>query len=305
MFDRVMSKTDVDVRHHGAPRSYLYVPADQARLLRSAARSSADAVILDLEDGVAPRQKDAARAAALQFLSDNASSRAVWVRINTGRRGAEDAAAVLSQGLGSGGIWVPKAEPSRALDELVALVAEVAPQVPLGLLIESARGVVTLGQTCATPGVDRLQLGEVDLRADLGMPASYDDGLLDWARGLVVAHAASARLRCAVAPVSVELTDMASFRALTVRLREFGFRGRACIHPRQVDVANDIFEVRAEDLAAAHALLDLFEAQLDRGHGAFRDSEGAMADAATVRRAREITGRAPGVVRSETVGEAR
>lgn len=290
------------------PRSHLYVPADQPRFLRAAPRSGADALILDLEDAVAPARKDEARAAAVAFAEERpAEGPELWVRINEGARGQGDARALLATGRVDG-LWMPKATAGADLDALIALVAaasaaapsitpavapSAAPAVALGLLIESATGLLSLGGTAGRAGVRHLQLGEVDLRADLRMvpdSASGDD-LLDWARGLAVTHTAAHGLASAVAPVSVHTSDPGAFRASSLRLRALGFQGRACIHPAQVAVANEVFGVDPGELADAHALLDLFEHRLDEGSGAFRDSRGAMVDAATVRRARELTGR--------------
>ncbi|MET4922207.1 aldolase/citrate lyase family protein [Streptomyces sp. PSRA5] len=274
------------------PRSHLYVPADQPRFLRAAPRSGADALILDLEDAVAPARKDAARAAAVAFAEESAADRPeLWVRINEGARGRDDARALVATGRVDG-LWIPKATAGADLDELIGLVA-VVPSVALGLLIESATGLLSLGSTAGRPGVRHLQLGEVDLRADLRMTPDPGpgDGLLDWARGLAVAHTAAHGLVSAVAPVSVHTSDPEAFRASSVRLRALGFQGRACIHPVQVAVANEVFGVDPGELADAHALLDLFEHRVGAGSGVFRDSGGAMVDAATVRRARELTGR--------------
>lgn len=281
------------------PRSHLYVPADQPRFLRAAPRSGADALILDLEDAVAPARKDAARAAAVAFAvgfavgfakDSAAEGPELWVRINEGARGRDDARALVATGRVDG-LWVPKATAGADLDELIGLVQ--VGTVALGLLIESATGLLSLGATAGRPGVRHLQLGEVDLRADLRMTPDPGPGdhLLDWARGLTVAHTAAHGLLSAVAPVSVHTSDPEAFRASSVRLRALGFQGRACIHPVQVAVANEVFGVDPGELADAHALLDLFEHRIGAGSGVFRDSAGAMVDAATVRRARELTGR--------------
>ncbi|MFJ2645188.1 HpcH/HpaI aldolase/citrate lyase family protein [Streptomyces sp. NPDC087420] len=282
------------------PRSHLYVPADRPRFLRAANRSGADALILDLEDAVAPSKKDEARAAAVAFAGerDGDEGPELWVRINEGARGLADARALLATGRVDG-LWVPKAAAGADLDTLIALVAagtdvrSGVPAVALGLLIESAAGLLSLGSVAGRPGVRHLQLGEVDLRADLRMAPDPvpGDHLLDWARGLTVAHTAAHGLASAVAPVSVHTSDIGGFRASSAHLRGLGFQGRACIHPDQVAVANEVFGVDPAELADAHALLDLFEDRLTEGSGAFRDTHGAMVDAATVRRARELTGR--------------
>lgn len=276
------------------PRSHLYVPADQPRFLRAAPRSGADALILDLEDAVAPSRKDEARAAAVAFAEAGVAGGPrrpeLWIRINEGARGRDDARALLATGRVDG-LWVPKATAGADLDALVGLVADGS--TALGLLIESATGLLSLGDTSGLPGVRHLQLGEVDLRADLRMtpdPGPGDD-LLDWARGLTVAHTAARGLVSAVAPVSVHTSDPEAFRASSLRLRRLGFQGRACIHPAQVALANEVFGIDSGELADAHALLDLFDRRVGEGNGVFRDSAGAMVDAATVRRARELTGR--------------
>ncbi|WP_330175941.1 aldolase/citrate lyase family protein [Streptomyces sp. NBC_01498] len=274
------------------PRSHLYVPADQPRFLSAAPRSGADALILDLEDAVAPARKDAARAAAVAFAEARADGGPeVWVRINEGARGRDDARALIATGR-LDGLWVPKATAGPDLDALLTLVDD-APGVGLGLLVESAPGLLSLGATAGLPGVRHLQLGEVDLRADLRMApdSRAGDDLLDWARGLAVAHTAAHGLRSAVAPVSVHTSDPDAFRASSARLRATGFQGRACIHPAQVAVANEVFGVDPGELADAHALLDLFDRRIGEGSGVFRDARGEMVDAATVRRARELTGR--------------
>ncbi|WP_411112664.1 HpcH/HpaI aldolase/citrate lyase family protein [Streptomyces sp. 029-5] len=283
---------------HPHPRSHLYVPADQPRFLRSAARTEADAVILDLEDAVAPLHKDAARAAAVGFaLGRQDGGPELWVRVNGGARGLGDARALLATGRVDG-LWMPKASAGAELDTLAAAVGAAVTStggsVALGLLVESAAGVLSLGTAARHPAVRRIQLGEVDLRADLRMEpdSARGDGLLDWARGPVVAHTVAHGLECAVAPVSVHTSDSAAFRASSLRLRALGFQGRACIHPHQVTVANEVFGTDPTELADAHALLDLFERHERAGSGAFRDGRGAMVDAATVRRARDLTGRA-------------
>ncbi|MGW6741845.1 HpcH/HpaI aldolase/citrate lyase family protein [Streptomyces sp. NPDC055025] len=280
------------------PRSHLYVPADQPRFLRSAARTEADAVILDLEDAVAPARKDDAREAAVGFALGRpaAGGPELWVRVNGGARGLDDARALLATGR-IDGLWMPKATAGAELDTLAAAVGAAVTatggSVALGLLVESAEGVLSLGVAARHPAVRRIQLGEVDLRADLRMEpdSARGDGLLDWARGPVVAHTVAHGLECAVAPVSVHTSDRAAFRASSLRLRALGFQGRACIHPDQVAVANEVFGTDPAALADAHALLDLFERHEREGSGAFRDGRGAMADAATVRRARDLTGR--------------
>ncbi len=275
----------------GIPRSYLYVPADRPRFMERAFDAGADAVIFDLEDAVAPNRKDAARDAVLSALSNPPGGTEVWVRLNSGHRGLEDAMAVLSGG-GADGVWMPKAQTGQQFNELTAMMTEMAPATVLGLLVESARGVLGLGEMIEHGSVGRLQIGEVDLRADLSMPAAGDDfEKLAAARGWLVIHAAAAHLPSPVAPVSIDVAELAEFRATSQRLKNMGFGGRACIHPSQVAVANEAFGVGPEELAAANELIDEFDRRAESGEGAFRDADGAMVDEATVRRARMLSRR--------------
>lgn len=290
------------------PRSHLYVPADQPRFLRSAASVPADAVIYDLEDGVAPGRKDHAREAAVEALAERGDDgRERWVRINTGERGRADARAIVAAARPDG-IWLPKASPEEARD-IGALLDEADSAAALGLMIETAAAVLRLAQPLPFDArrVIRLQLGEMDLRADLGMPdlgragaaapgraGALDAGVesdLDWVRGMTVAFCVATGLEPPVGPVYADISDSEGFRASCQRLRRFGYHGRACVHPRQVEIANEVFAVTEAEMEAARALLDRFDDAVADGRGAFRDVTGAMVDAASVRTARRLAGR--------------
>ncbi len=271
-------------------RTHLYVPADQPRLMRSAVRSPADVLIFDLEDGVAPGGKDTALAAVISTAARLPRDRPRWVRINPSAAHRE-IPAILSA-IRVDGFWIPKAELVADIKAIADLVTQMGVSVSLGLLIESARGLTELRELSRLGGVDALQLGEIDLRADLGMPAGFEEDL-HWARALLRTHGVAAGCELTVGPVYPNVNDLAGFRTSCQHLKRLGYRGRACIHPGQVEIANEEFTVGAEDIHAAHRLLDTYEASVNAGHGVFRDPSGSMVDAATVRRARTLTDRRP------------
>jgi len=275
-------------------RSWLYVPGDGGERLDKATGRGADAVIADLEDAVPQAGKDSARAAVAEWVRRPPSGDGqVWVRINAGEEGLRDADAVLAPGLA--GICVPKASGSAELDRLDhrLAAAERAVGLPVGAvrvmpLVESGQGLLAVSELLAAPRVDQLQIGEVDLAADLGLDPDASGLQLLNARSTVVVASAAAGALAPPAAVSREFRDLDGFRAETEALRRMGFVGRACIHPAQVAVAHEIFTPTAEQRERAQALLDRFEAALAQGRAVATDAEGAMIDEAVIRSARRL-----------------
>jgi citrate lyase subunit beta/citryl-CoA lyase len=263
--------------------SFLYVPADQPRLVAKG-REHRGGIILDLEDSVAPGNKAAALAAAREFVEAPARSGETWVRLNPGKSGLAEARELRGSAHLSG-VLLAKAEDP----DIVRALAEVS-QTAVSLLIESARGVLALPQLLETGVVDNVQIGEIDLAADLRYPSGASRGL-DWVRNWVVLHSAAWGLTAPIAPVDANYRDLDAFRSTSLELRNLGFGARACIHPAQCAVADDVFGIAADRLADAHRMLDEYEAALRENHGAFGDASGSMVDAATVRTARRLTGR--------------
>jgi citrate lyase subunit beta/citryl-CoA lyase len=283
-------------------RSFLYVPGDQPQKLARALERGADAVIVDLEDAVAPAAKAAARTAVaewLRSLRDRAGVE-IWVRVNPGAAGREDAAAVVAAGRsGLAGLVSAKTE---SASELVALDrvlrgAELAAGLPVGQLavsplLESGAAVLAAESIAQGPRVGRLQLGEADLRADLGLPAGDGDPELLYVRSRVVLVSAACGLPPPVAPVSTDFRDLAGLRASTEVLARLGFVGRCCIHPAQVAVVNEVFTPAPDEVARAAALVERFEAAVAEGSGVGLDDAGRVVDEAVIRQARRLLGRA-------------
>ena len=272
------------------PRSYLYVPADAEAKLAKAEERGADALILDLEDAVAPSAKQNARAVLGAWLQDRAgattpSSPELWVRINHHPDlWRDDLEAVVGPSLT--GIVVPKASRHR-LDAVAATCRDLgAAATRLAALVETAAAISRLGELAHASGLSHLGVGEADLRAELGIEPSDDEGELLIVRSAVVVASAEAGLPAPVGPTSTDFRDLDALRASTQRLRRLGFRGRTAIHPAQLAVIHEVFTPTAEELAEARAIVDRYETALARGAGVATGADGRMLDEAVVRAAR-------------------
>ncbi|MFK8909221.1 HpcH/HpaI aldolase/citrate lyase family protein [Streptomyces sp. YS-3] len=264
----------------GPWRTWLYVPGDRPDRFGKALASGTDAVVVDLEDAVAPRLKDTAREAAAAFLGQ-AHPRPVYVRVNPlGEGGEEDLAAL--RGSRVSGIRIPKCEhPER-----VAEAARHLPGVPLVPLVETALGVErAYALATAHPSVAGLAFGAADLAAELG--TAHRD-VLDAAAHRVLLAAAAARLPRPPMSVFPAVRDLDGLATDCARGRERGFFGRSVVHPAQVPVVNAAFTPADQDVAAARRLLRRVEAAHSAGSGAWLDETGALVDTAALRQARTV-----------------
>lgn len=272
-----------------ALRSHLYVPGNRPHVLAKATARGADALIVDLEDAVPAAAKEQARGIVADFLGRaGEGGPALWVRINPGAAGRADLEAVLGPAVA--GICLAKAESADEVAEAADLLAALerergipVGQVAISPLLESASAVLAARDIAAAPRVHRLQVGEADLCADLGVEPGADERELLWVRSQVVLASAAAGIEPPVAPASTNFTDAAALRASTEALRRLGYRGRACIHPAQLAVVHEVFTPSAEEVARARALVADYEAALASGSGVFVDADGRMVDLAVVR----------------------
>jgi citrate lyase subunit beta / citryl-CoA lyase len=279
-------------------RSYLYVPADRHEVVAKSGQRGADAVILDLEDGVAPGRKDQGREVASMALGEGIDgAQEIWARVSSPRSSggdpfAADLQAVLRPGLS--GVLIAKCDSAAELEWAITQISslrverEIESDLDVGALIESAAGLLACEAMASLPGLARLQLGEADLAASLGLDVSSDESELLPARHRVVVCAAAAGLDPPVGPVSTELGDLGRLRQTTERLRRLGFLGRAVIHPRQIDVVNEVFTPSPERIEAAKRVVETFEEAIRDGRGALVDDAGQMVDEAVVRSSRRV-----------------
>ena len=211
------------------PLTWLYVPADRPERIEKAIASAAHAVIVDLEDGVAPERKADARAGLADVLSER-RRKPVYVRVNAGVADDLEALAVLQ----ISGVVVPK----------VAAPADVpATPFPVNCLIESAAGLEAAYEIARTRGVAGISLGESDLRSETG---ALEAGL-DWARGRIVNAAVAAGLPRPPQSVYPHVRDEEGLARSCARGRELGHLGRAAIHPAQLPVIEQAYLPTADE----------------------------------------------------------
>ncbi|MEO6821099.1 MAG: CoA ester lyase [Candidatus Nanopelagicales bacterium] len=279
----------------GAPRSHLYVPGDRADVLAKATSRRADALIIDLEDAVAPSAKAAARESVAAFLRQQPAAGTagpeLWVRVNPGPVAVADLRAVMAPALA--GVCLAKTESRADVEAVAALLDELEQQhhlapgtITVAPLLESAAAVLGVREIAAAPRVSRLQVGEADLSAELGVVLGADERELLWVRSQVVLASAAAGIEPPVGPVSTNFADLDALRESTLSLQRMGYRSRACIHPAQVAVVNEVFTPTAEQLERARELVERYDAAIDAGDGVFTDASGQMVDLAVVRAAR-------------------
>lgn len=270
-------------------RSALYVPGDAPDKLRSALDRGADELIVDLEDAVLPDRKELARDIVAAWLDGlPATDVGVWVRVNPGAAGLVDVRAV---GLAAGltGVVLAKTESVDDVAAASAVLDELGSSARIVPLLESGAAVLRALDIAAGPRVHRLQVGEADLRADLGVTLGPDERELLWVRSQIVAASAAAGVAPPIAPVSTDFRDLDALRASTEALARLGFVGRACIHPAQVAVVNEVFTPSAAAIAEAEEIL---AALANAGTGIALDARGRMLDEAVARQARLVLARA-------------
>ena len=270
--------------------AWLYAPASRPELFAKA-RAAADGVVIDLEDAVLP----AARAGARRHLAalEDTDGTPVVVRVNA--VGSPDFAldiAVVTPLVACGAVQavrVPKVA-TRADVETAARAVEGWPvERPLICQLESARSVHEAFEIAAHPAVRGIMLGEADLRADLGLPrGGAADAGLALARQTVVLASRASGLGAPVGSAFTRLDDLDGLRASTELQRDLGFRGRSCLHPRQVAIEREVFAPSEADVAWAGAIVAAAEEARSRGSAATTLGDGSFVDPAVERRAREI-----------------
>ena len=261
-------------------RSLLFVPADSPRKLEKGMTSGADALIVDLEDSIAPERKVAARAPALAFLKEAGSAKTrprLLVRINSLDTGLADADLDAVVGGRPDAILLPKAEGGAAVTHLDAkLTAREAiaglPEGGIGiyaLTTETAKALFLAGTYGGSSRrLNGMTWGAEDLSAELGADANRDrDG--NWldpyrvARTLCLAGASAAQVPASTQSMSITRTTRGSREC--EEARRDGFTGKLAIHPGQVAAINEVFTPSGTQIARAKAVVAAFAAQPGAG----------------------------------------
>lgn len=267
-------------------RTFLFVPGNRPDRFVKALQTGADAVVFDLEDAVGIADKEQARAeiaAAWSELQQHGVPLVVRCNSVTSDLGKQDIA-WAKQLTGDWALLVPKAESAQAL----AHVHATLPQVPLLPLIESAQGYAAMRELAAVEGVCRLALGHLDFMADTGLQCSEDESELAPLRFEIAMATRLSGLAPAIDGVTTALQDGERLCMDVQRALRFGFGGKLCIHPRQVEGVHQAMQPSAEELDWAHRVVAADESS----GGSAVQVDGKMVDQPVVQHARRFLARA-------------
>ncbi|PXA76995.1 CoA ester lyase [Auritidibacter sp. NML100628] len=274
----------------------LFVPGDRLDRIRKALASTAQMVIVDLEDAVSTGHKDQARSLAAETLShyldqdEHVKQSALALRINgTESRWIEPDLAMFSdlvseQAHPSVGLMLPK---THSREQLNTVVEKSSETVEIIGLIETARGLAELTEIASHPRIRRLAIGAIDLSVELG--CQVGSTTIEYARAQLVVASALAGLPAPLDTPCVDFRNPDVVNSHARRSVEDGYGGTLCIHPAQLEPTRTAFAPDEEKITWANEVLKA--AETSDGHGAV-SVQGTMIDAPVIAQAHRILTRA-------------
>jgi len=282
-----------------ARRALLYSPGDDPHKVRKAAALEVDCVCLDIEDGVAINQKEAARETIVKlFPGLDFGHSARLVRINPVGSEFIDDDLVAIIPIQPGGIVIPKVQSRDQIQWLEERLTELENQsnIPLGsiifiAIIESSLAIVNLKDIAsASTRLEALIFGAEDLAADLGADRSKSSWEVFYARSAVVTYAAAFGLQ-PIDLVNIDFKDLDNLIFSARQGAKMGYVGKQVIHPDQVEPVQEAFTPSEDQIIDAKKILDAYNQHQEAGQGAFA-LDGKMIDAPIVKSAQSIIQRA-------------
>src|SRR5690242_4949664 len=283
-------------------RSFLFTPANVARRVEKALSLAADAVILDLEDSVAPADKAPSRK-QVREASGKPRQCLLYVRVNAPATPYCYGDLVETLAAGLDGVVVPKIESAADLHAIDWLMANLERErgIAEGSLdlmpqIETAAGVQRVDRILQARSlrpyggpwrVKRLCFGAADYANDLGLSPTLDEAELADARARIVLASRAAGLDAPIDSPWFHFKETAAFARALERSRRGGFQGRCCVHPDQIAPVNDAYTPGAEEVASAERIVAAFAEAEKRGAAAIQ-VDGQMIDYPIVHRARKL-----------------
>jgi len=249
-------------------RSVLYMPGSKLRALEKAQTLPADALILDLEDAVAPSEKTSAR--DLVCTPQRVQSyglRKVLIRINglDTEWGKDD---LIAAGRAApDGILVPKVNRALDVQAVASALAEVPERTRIWAMMETPLSMLNVQEIAQShPRLEGFVLGTNDLIKELGAQFTPDRAPVLTSLSMCLLAARASGLICLVGVYNAFKDDV-GLRAECVQGRALGFDGKTLIHPAQLDITNEVFAPSAEDVALARTQIEAFEAATAAGDG--------------------------------------
>lgn len=280
-------------------RSYLFAPGDNETLLGKVFTAGADAVVLDLEDAVAPNNKAMARqliANVLQTVSGQSPRLpAIYIRVNAVSTPYwQDDLAIVAHPLVQG-IRLAKAESLaelQAADNELTIVESRAGlavgSVRMVPTIESAVGLLNAAEMSRHPRVEAFSFGAADFAKDISADVDAQETQTLFARSQLIVVSRAAGLNPPIASVYTKLKDLDGLRVSSESQRRLGFFGRSCIHPTQLPIIHEVFTPQPEAVNEAWAVLAAFEQAQAKGAAVATLPNGQFVDAPLVERARAV-----------------
>jgi (S)-citramalyl-CoA lyase len=224
-------------------RSFIFVPGLRPEMYPKALKSGVDMVCVELEDGIAPKDKSEARRKALALFetpqADDGVERIVRINSVRERFGIEDLSAILASKCPPPAIMMPKV---RTADEVILvdqLLSEAQHLTRIHVIIETNEGLESAHEIArSSTRIDALFFGAIDMAPELRCDLSWENLL--YARSRVVHAAASAGLDVIDVP-HLDLDDMEGMRIAAEQARALGFAGKGSIHPKQIPILNEVF----------------------------------------------------------------
>ncbi len=248
-------------------RSVLYMPGSNARALEKARSIPADALILDLEDAVAPDAKELARRQVADAVKAKGfGKREVVIRVNalSTAWGVDDLKAAADAGPDA--ILVPKVSSAKDLDEVETILDKA--QIAVWAMVETPLAILNIAEIAGAGGrLSCFVMGTNDLIKEFRGVHTPDRLNLAAALGLSVAAARAHKLSV-IDGVYNDIHDTDGFYSTCRQGRAFGFDGKTLIHPSQVDACNQVFAPSVEEIEAARKIIAAFEKPENKGKGA-------------------------------------
>jgi len=252
-------------------RSVLYMPGSNARALEKARTLPADALILDLEDAVAPDAKDLARAQVCDAVKAKGfGKREVIIRINGLSTPWGEADLAAAADAKPDAILVPKISSARELNAIEAKLGGADASIAVWAMVETPAAILNIAAIAAAGGrLACFVMGTNDLIKEIRGQHTQDRMNLAAALSLSVL-AARANGIAVIDGVYNDIQNAEGFKATCEQARAFGFDGKTLIHPSQVETCNAVFAPSAEEVEAARKLIAAFELPENMGKGAIK-----------------------------------
>jgi (S)-citramalyl-CoA lyase len=243
-------------------RSFIFTPGLRPDMYPKALASGTDIVCVELEDGIAPKDKDEARQKALALFTEPQADDGVEriLRINSMRErfGIEDVNAILASSTPPPALMMPKVRTPDEVVMLDQLLTEAGHITRLHIIIETNQGLEAAYEIAhSSPRIDAMFFGGVDMAAELRCENTYD--ALLYARSRVVHASASAGLDVIDVPY-LDLDDSEGMRVEAEKVRALGFAGKGSIHPKQIAALNKVFTPSVDQIVRARRIIAEFEA---------------------------------------------